>query len=27
VIDEVFSADYAEVVAAARQRIKAAWEG
>jgi hypothetical protein len=27
VIDEVFSEDYAEVVAAARQRIKAAWEG
>jgi hypothetical protein len=27
VIDEVFSANYAEVVAAARQRISAAWEG
>jgi len=27
VIDEVLSANYAEVVAAARQRISAAWEG
>jgi hypothetical protein len=26
-IDEVFSASYAEVVAAARQRIRAVWEG
>jgi hypothetical protein len=26
VIDEVFSANYAEVVTAARQRIRAAWE-
>ena len=27
VIDEAFSSDYGKVVAAARQRIRAAWEG
>jgi len=27
VIDEAFAADYAEIVAAARRRITAAWEG